>query len=182
MNEYELPLGMSVTNTCYECQVIAQSVEEGYPAGKCFTCEEEAEAREDQKAWDLHEDDRLGEGKGLSTSTADEPSASDWVSSKTFDHNRKWNASMIERWCADNPFKLEELTVIFEEIDEPTERSEFLPPTYNISDGGEFEELWELDDMRQRARETECQWCHLLTPKAFNDCQSCDKPLELNVR
>ena len=42
--------------------------------------------------------------------------------------------------------------------------------------------LWELDDMRQRAREIECRWCHLLTPKQFNDCQDCDKPLELNVR
>lgn len=59
---------------------------------------------------------------------------------------------------------------------------EFKSPIVMLQDGGTYEELWELDDMRQRSRETECQWCHLLTPKAFNDCQACDKPLELNVR
>lgn len=64
-----------------------------------------------------------------------------------------------------------------------TERDgEFKHSTVTLQDGGVFEELWELDDMRQRARETECNWCHIMTPKAFNDCQSCDKPLELNVR
>lgn len=59
---------------------------------------------------------------------------------------------------------------------------EYKLPIVQLQDGGVYEELWELDDERQRARETECQWCHILTPKAFNDCQSCDKPLELNVR
>ena len=59
---------------------------------------------------------------------------------------------------------------------------EFKTPTVSLQDGGVYEELWELEDMTQRARETECQWCHILTPKMFNDCQSCDKPLESNVR
>jgi hypothetical protein len=59
---------------------------------------------------------------------------------------------------------------------------EYKLPVVLLQDGGIYEELWELDDERQRARETECQWCHILTPKAFNDCQSCDKPLENNVR
>lgn len=59
-------------------------------------------------------------------------------------------------------------------------REEFAPPTYNILDGGVLDNLYELDSMSKR--HTECGWCHLLTPKAFNDCQSCDKPLELNVR
>jgi hypothetical protein len=58
---------------------------------------------------------------------------------------------------------------------------EFKEPIVFLQDGGVYEELWELDDMRQRAREVECHWCHLLTPKQFNDCQSCDKPLEHNV-
>lgn len=58
---------------------------------------------------------------------------------------------------------------------------EFKLPIVMLQDGGEYEELWELDDERQRARETECKWCHLLTPKQFNDCQACDKPLEHNV-
>lgn len=64
-----------------------------------------------------------------------------------------------------------------------TEREgEYKLPIVMLQDGGTYEELWELDDMRQRSRETECRWCHLLTPKVFNDCQACDKPLELNVR
>ena len=59
---------------------------------------------------------------------------------------------------------------------------EYLPPVHLISDGGTYEELWELDDLVQQARETECNWCHILTPKMYNDCQSCDRPLESNVR
>ena len=59
---------------------------------------------------------------------------------------------------------------------------EYKEPIVMLQDGGVYEELWELDDERQAARETECQWCHILTPKLFNDCQSCDKPLENNVR
>ena len=59
---------------------------------------------------------------------------------------------------------------------------EYKLPIVFLQDGGVYDELWELDDMAQRARETECQWCHLLTPKMYNDCQSCDQPLEGNVR
>jgi hypothetical protein len=64
-----------------------------------------------------------------------------------------------------------------------TERDgEYKEPIVKLQDGGEYEELWELQDETQRARETECPWCHLLTPKQFNDCQDCDRPLERNVR
>jgi len=64
-----------------------------------------------------------------------------------------------------------------------TERDgEYKLPIVMLQDGGEYEELWELNDMRQRSREIECPWCHILTPKVFNDCQDCDKPLERNVR
>lgn len=69
-----------------------------------------------------------------------------------------------------------------------TERDgEFKPPIVQLVDGMSEElamglgELWELDDMNQRAREVECKWCHIMTPKVFNDCQDCDKPLENNV-
>lgn len=58
---------------------------------------------------------------------------------------------------------------------------EYKLPIVTLQDGGVYEELWELDDERQRNREVECQWCHILTPKIFNDCQDCDKPLEHNV-
>jgi hypothetical protein len=59
---------------------------------------------------------------------------------------------------------------------------EFKPPIVQLVDGGTYEELWEMEDATQRARETECIWCHILTPKIFPDCQVCDKPLESNVR
>lgn len=59
---------------------------------------------------------------------------------------------------------------------------EFKHSTVTLQDGGVYEELWELDDMRQRAREVQCPWCNLLTPKTFNQCQDCDGVLENNVR
>jgi hypothetical protein len=59
---------------------------------------------------------------------------------------------------------------------------EYKLPIVTLQDGGVYEELWELDDMRQRSREVQCPWCNLLTPKAFNQCQDCDGILENNVR
>ena len=86
-----------------------------------------------------------------------------------------------EKWSDD--CKLIALAVEFIDKDDPwLLRREYIPPIVQLQDGGEYEELWELDDERQRARETECRWCHLLTPKQFNDCQACDKPLENNLR
>jgi hypothetical protein len=64
-----------------------------------------------------------------------------------------------------------------------TERDgEFKLPVVFLQDGGELDNLWELQDYMQSQRETECPWCHLLTPKVFVDCQDCDRPLEGNVR
>jgi hypothetical protein len=176
-------LGISVQNNCYECMVIARDAEQDLPVGKCLSCEELAEARDDDRAYNLHESDRLGEpGKCLSYDTSDEPSASDWVSSQTYIKPQTWRTKMIEKW-KDESMELIELAVKFIDTDEPVmTRKEFLPPIAQLMDGGEYEELWELQDTRQRDREVECQWCHLLTPKQFNDCQDCDKPLELNVR
>lgn len=174
--------GISITNNCYECQVIAMSVEAGHPEGKCFTCQENEEANADNNAWNLHEDDRLGEGKALSLDTSDAPSASEWVASQTYVRPAGKKAVMFEKWSDDNPFQLVELSVEFIDEDEDMIRHEFLPPIAQLIDGGVYEELWELQDERQRAREVECRWCHILTPKLFNDCQSCDKPLEHNVR
>jgi hypothetical protein len=172
--------GISITNSCYECQVIALSVEAGYPEGKCFTCQEEEEARADDNAWNLHEDDRLGEGPGLSIDTSDAPSASEWVASQTYVRPARKKEIMFEKW-SDN-CKLELLTVEFIDEDEPQIRHEFLPPIAQLMDGGVYEELWELDDQRQRAREIQCHWCNLLVPKHTIDCTSCDMPLESNVR
>ena len=173
-------LGISVQNTCYECMVIERDRQEGFLPMQCQTCIDDAEAKADDNAWNLHEDDRLGEGAGLSYDTSDAPSASDWTASETYIKPPTRRAQMIERW--DDNCKLIELAVKFIDNDEPVTRSEFMPPTVQLNDGGVYEEYWELEDMRQRAREIECQWCHILTPRQFNDCQDCDKPLELNIR
>ena len=192
---------LASTKPCYECTVLTQDHAKGYPVGACHTCADNAmvqasdyeagkcatclkndEFKSDDKAWNLHEDDRLGEGKCLTYDTSDEPSASDWVSSETYIKPKGMRAQMIEKWKEES-MELIELAVKFIDPDEPImTRKEFLPPIAQLMDGGEYEELWELQDTRQRAREVECQWCHILTPKVFNDCQSCDLPLESNVR
>ena len=174
--------GITVMNTCYECMVIARDSAQDLPVGKCQTCIDNQEAKDDDSAWNLHEDDRLGEGPGLSLDTSDAPSASDWVSSETYVRPARKKAVMFEEWDSDNPFKLVRLAVEWIDEDEPQTRHEFLPPIAQLIDGGVYEELWELEDQRQRAREVECKWCHILTLKIYNDCQTCDKPLEHNVR
>jgi hypothetical protein len=173
--------GITVMNDCYECMIIERDRQEGFLPMQCQNCVDDSEARADDNAWNLHEDDRLGEGKCLTYDTSDAPSASEWVASQTYISPPTRRAIMIERWDEDT-CKLIELAVKFIDTDEPKTRSEFLPPIAQLMDGGVYEEYWELEDMRQREREVECQWCHILTPKQFNDCQDCDKPLELNVR
>jgi hypothetical protein len=183
--EYKMTesLGITVQNTCYECMVIERDKQDGFTVGKCQTCLDTDEARADDQAHNLHEEDRLHEpGKVMSYDTSDEPSASDWISSQTYVRPRGWIVKFTEKWDEDNPFKLIELSVKFLKHDEPLVRNEFLPPIAQLIDGGVHEELWELDDMRQRMKEVQCHWCNLLTPRIFNDCQACDKPLEQNVR
>ena len=174
--------GISITNTCYECQIIAKDTELGFAPDICFTCAEQAEATSDNNAWNLHEDDRLGEGPALSIDTSEPPSASEWVGSQTYVRPPQKKAVMFEKWSDDNPFRLVELSVEFIDEDEPQIRHEFLPPIAQLIDGGVYEELWELQDSRQRAREVQCHWCNLLVPKHTIDCSSCDMPLESNVR
>ena len=178
MNE---SMGITVMNNCYECMIIERDRQEGFLPMQCQDCIDTAEAKADDNAWNLHEEDRLGEDNVLTYDTSDAPSASEWVASETYIKPQTRRAQMIERWDEDT-CKLIELAVKFIDTDEPVTRSEFLPPIAQLMDGGIYEEYWELDDTRQRAREVECQWCHILTPKQFNDCQDCDKPLELNVR
>ncbi len=178
-------LGITVQNTCYECMIIARDTDERFLPMQCQTCIDDAEARADDNAWNLHEDDRLGEGKCLSLDTSDAPSASEWVASETYVRTygeKEKKPVFTEKWKEES-MHLIELAVKFIDPDEPVvTRHEYLPPIAQLQDGGVYEELWELDDQRQRAREVQCHWCNLLTPKAFNDCQACDKPLELNVR
>ena len=58
---------------------------------------------------------------------------------------------------------------------------EFMEPIVKLQDGGTLDNLELLEDYAQSKREQECHWCHLLTPKMYNDCQVCDKPLEHNL-
>jgi hypothetical protein len=126
----------------------------------CVDCVELADARLTDKAYELVDEGNL-QYKRPWLIERPQPSASDWTESET--------VSKIER------NKDGEIVTV-------TYRHEFLTPIVQINDGGEVDNLWELDDETQRRREVECHWCHILTPKIFNDCQSCDKPLETNVR
>jgi len=129
MNE---SIGITVMNTCYECQQIENL---------CLECTDLADARLTDKAHELVDDGNL-------------QYEHTWLINRAMPSSHDW-----------------------------TDREgEYKLPIVFLQDGGEYEELWELDDEQQRAREVECQWCHILTPKVFNDCQSCDHPLERNVR
>ena len=90
---------------------------------------------------------------------------------------------MIENW--DDNCHLIELSVKFLDNDEEhTIRYEFLPPIAQLQDGGELDNLYELEDYAQAKREVLCPWCHIFTPRIYNDCQNttCLLPLESNVR
>jgi len=180
-------LGISITThteTCCEFPVTSNIMHlytGDEQVDSCINCYETKESKSDKHAWDLHENDRLGEGKALTLNQDDTPTASDWVSSETIIGKARRDAVFTEQWSED--CKLITLAVKFVDKDDPwLLRKEFTPPIVQLIDGGEYEELWELDDERQRAREVQCPWCNLLTPKAFNDCQDCDRPLESNVR
>ena len=179
MSEYAQSQGISVTNTCYDCALVSEYSTEY----RCIACTEEQEGRDDNIAYELVDEGNMQYGKTMWSRTDEQPSASDWVSSETYDKEQRWETKMTEIWDSDNPFKLVELSVQFVDKDEPyLLRKEFTPPIVQLQDGGVYEELWELEDYTQRQRETQCKWCNILTPKMFNDCQSCDKPLEGNVR
>ena len=125
----------------------------------CTDCVDTADAKLTDKAYDLVDEGNMQYKRNWMRPT-EAVSGHDWVGSVT--RVKPYFVYATQTW-------------------EDT-RQEFTDPTVQLQDGGVYEELWELDDERQRDRETECQWCHILTPKLFNDCQSCDKPLELNVR
>jgi hypothetical protein len=124
----------------------------------CTDCVDEADARLTDKAYGLVDEGNLQyKSQWLMTS---EPSSHDWVSPIVY----------LPRPAVQIDGSIVEF------------RYEYKKPTTDLQDGGELDNLWELQDYTQSQRETECQWCHLLTPKVFNDCQSCDKPLEHNIR
>ena len=156
MTEYAQSQGISVQNTCYHCALVS----EYSPELRCLTCDEDKEGRDDAIAYELVDEGNLQYNDSVPL-RVDEPSGHDWVSAQT-----------VQR------------TILDDEGNEVGHimRLEYAYPIVQLQDGGVYEELWELDDVRQRSREVKCPWCNLLTPKAFNDCQDCDKPLELNVR
>ena len=124
--QYELALGISITNSCYDCMQMDE---------KCQDCTDLADARLTDKAHEI-----VDEGNGIYTSQwlrITEPSGHDWTDRE----------------------------------------GEYKSPTVFLSDGGAFDETWELSDERQAAREKQCPWCYIMTPKVFDDCQSCDKPV-----
>ena len=123
---------LTIATTCYTC---IQS------DSKCVECQEELEARDTSRAYELVDEGNVQYRKQWMIERP-QPSGHDW-----------------------------------------TDRDgEFLPPIVHLEDGGVLDNTWELNDYVQRSREVVCPWCQLLTPKQFNDCQDCDRPLESNVR
>ena len=152
MNEVQYTEGDSLTVNNVCPECIAQEM-------LCVECVETADARLTDKAYEAaSEGNLMYKSQWLHT---EEPSGHDWISSTT-----------VLKTILDDDGNIIDHVV----------REEYKLPVVFLQDGGVYEELWELEDLTQRARETECQWCHILTPKMFNDCQSCDKPLESNVR
>jgi len=184
MNE---SIGITVMNTCYGCQQIEDL---------CLECTELAEARATYIAYQI-----VDEGNQIYPSiwsrAGNEPSASDWVASETLQTQSYYIISIVTKKITTGTYinkhgETMQWNENWYHIDETVNktvreggwliRREFAVPTVSLQDGGVHEELWELDDYTQSKREVQCRWCNILTPKLFNDCQSCDKPLESNVR
>ena len=188
MSEYAQSLGISITThteTCCEYPVTSNIMhlytgEE--QVDKCMNCYEDKEERDDAIAYEIVDEGNM-QYKHQWSRTDDQPSGSDWTASETYIKPQSWVARMTEKWDDDNPFHLIELSVQFEKPEEDyLTRHEFSPPIVQLVDGGVLDNLWELEDYTQYKREKQCQWCNILTPKMFNDCQSCDKPLENNTK
>ncbi len=156
MSEYAQSQGISVTNTCYDCALVS----EYSPELRCLTCDEDKESRDDAIAYEIVDEGSM-QYKHQWSRTDDQPSGHDWIASVT-----------VQRVILDDDNK---------EIDYVM-RLEYTAPIVQLVDGGVLDNLWELEDYTQYQRETQCQWCNLLTPKMFPDSQSCDKPLESNVK
>jgi hypothetical protein len=124
----------------------------------CDNCRDLADARLAEKAFELVDEGNLQYKHQWLRTT--EPSAHDWVAPVVY----------LMRPAIQRDGSIVEF------------RYEFKSPTTNLQDGGELDNTWEIQDYTQSQRETECPWCHLLTPKIFNECQDCDQPLERNVR
>lgn len=186
MSEYAQSLGINLTTHTEKCceYPITSNIMHLYTGeeqiDKCMKCYEDKEGKD---ATITHEivDEGSMQYKSIWSRTDDQPSGHDWIASQTVIKPQPWVAKMFEEWSED--CHLIKLAIQFIDTDEPILiRNEYLPPIVQLQDGGVYEELWELEDYTQRQREVECKWCHLLTPRMFNDCQDCDKPLEHNIR
>ena len=123
----------------------------------CVDCQDLRDSRATNIAHDLVDENSDQYERPMHR--VDSPSAHEWVGATT----------RVEPYFSIYTLKMEDT------------REEYTPPIVQLVDGGVLDNLWELDDYTQYMRETQCQWCNLLTPKMFNDCQVCDKPLENNL-
>ena len=166
MSEYAQSQGISITThteTCCEYPVTSNIMhlytgEERVDS--CINCYETKEGRDDYIAYELVDEGNLQYGDRAPL-RVDEPSGHDWIASIT-----------VREEILDKDGKRIDYIL----------RMEYAQPVVQLQDGGVYEELWELEDYTQYKREKQCQWCNILTPKMFNDCQSCDKPLENNTK
>lgn len=155
--------GLSLANVCPMCIEQEQL---------CVDCVDAADARLTDKAYALVDEGNTQYRRTWSRQD-DQPSGSDWIASETYVRPRGWFVKMTEIWS--DECKLVELSVTFLETDEDLVRHEFLPPIVQLQDGGVYEELWELDDLRQYSREVQCKHCNLRVPNT-RICTSCDQP------
>lgn len=150
-NMSEQEQGITVFNECYDCMVLERQGSEL----KCLNCTDELEANQTFIAHQIVDEGNL-QYKVQMTDARPEPSAHEWVSSKTV------ISSKVDDQTGEN------IDIV--------ERYEFAQPIVQLQDGGIYEELWELDDETQARREVCCNWCHLMTPKIMlPTCQCCDK-------
>ena len=174
-NEYTSN-GISITTQCPDCIYL-----DDYDY-QCKPCIEQSEATLSDLAHNI-----VDEGNDIYPHPwfrkNENHSGSDWLSSQTISAKAGKIVKMIENW--DDNCHLIELSVKFLDNDEEhTIRHEFLPPIAQLIDGGELDNLYELEDYAQAKREVQCPWCNLTTPRFYNDCQNttCLLPLERNVR
>ncbi len=135
--------GVSVMSECYDCMTIAD-----YDV-KCRVCDESAEARVDEMAWNLRADERLAEGDVI-TDLSEQPVASDWVGSKTITRDGR-----VREEFTPSTYNL----------------ADRCPSTYFLG-----KHLFDLDDDEVRSTihmyEKVCPKCNLVYPKR-SGCQEC---------
>lgn len=147
--EVETSIGISVTNTCYQCQLLQDL---------CVECDETREARDTQIAHEIV-DERNLIYPFIWRNSPNENSGHDGNSSATIIGKAKPIASLIETRHTNDTEPGFDLKVQWIQPDSDYEfRNEFLEPTTSLVD-----RLFNLEESITLAKyESVCQDCHLV--------------------